>query len=399
MSTMNVSLPPSPVPQRTLSLITWPIAILCGIKAVYIGLQGAITNDYLTVFNAVNRFFRHQAVYVEDLNSVNPHYLYPPSGSLLLTPLAWITYDHGRLLIIVGSVLAITLGVILLGKQLDLSATHPIIPVILILFFHTESVIHSLSFTNINGFLFLCLAIFLCALQSPYSTVRILGALALGLSLSIKPIFITLLIILVLYKQWKMLIISVAVPIVLNLIAFPLTVDGFSFVTRIVPYITHSRSFYNSAIPGIYLYYGISSWLILITRIFLGAIVVTSLIILWKISHQYPIIFTYTFTGLSLVGTFLLGSLGQGYYSMFLLPLLLTVFFRHGVGRNPYVWIGAFLCLDNGPWRSFRWQYLSRCIEFWRMPLGWTIIIIASATTIITYYLVQKKRNATISAS
>lgn len=74
---------------RIVSLVLWPVAILMVFqRSVILGVNGDRTDDFAPVYRAALAFLRSEPVYTENYNTVDPHYLYPPSGSMLMAPWA-----------------------------------------------------------------------------------------------------------------------------------------------------------------------------------------------------------------------------------------------------------------------------------------------------------------------
>src|SRR5438445_681554 len=69
----------------------WPLAVMTVLNRVFIkAVNGFITDDFKPVYNASLAFLNHRPVYTANYDLVDPHYLYPPSGTLLIAPLALI---------------------------------------------------------------------------------------------------------------------------------------------------------------------------------------------------------------------------------------------------------------------------------------------------------------------
>ena len=81
---------PRTTPMDTASVVRlalWPLAIMSIIHRAYVlSTWGAVTNDFAPVYRAVSNFRRSIVIYNEHFNYVDPHYLYPPGGTLLLAP-------------------------------------------------------------------------------------------------------------------------------------------------------------------------------------------------------------------------------------------------------------------------------------------------------------------------
>ena len=65
----------------------WPLAILLIVHRSYVlATNGYITDDFGPVYRAVVNFRRGWDIYNEHFDYVDPHYLYPPGGTLLMAP-------------------------------------------------------------------------------------------------------------------------------------------------------------------------------------------------------------------------------------------------------------------------------------------------------------------------
>ena len=63
----------------------WPIAIMSIIHRSYVlTSNGYITDDWAPVYRAVRNFRAGADIYNENFDHVDPHYLYPPGGTLLM---------------------------------------------------------------------------------------------------------------------------------------------------------------------------------------------------------------------------------------------------------------------------------------------------------------------------
>ena len=72
-------------------LILWPIAaLIVAHRVCVLAANGHITDDYTTVFLALRRFWDGIPVYSENYSFVDPHYLYNPGATMILSPLALV---------------------------------------------------------------------------------------------------------------------------------------------------------------------------------------------------------------------------------------------------------------------------------------------------------------------
>lgn len=377
------------------SLVAWPFAILTVLNKVFIQPNNfSPVDDFSTVWEALKRFREGVPVYNEELWMTDPHYLYSPGGTLLLSPIALIhDFDTGRMLFIMANGLAMVLAVGLFTALFNFRLTGAVWPLGVILLFSTESAYNTLRFTNINGILLFALALFLfLLLRFRTKTMEILAGVSLGLAITVKPQFAPLLLIPFARRQFLAVASGVAVPVVFNLAAIPLMVQPGDYVTKLMPYLSIVRDFANSSIPGIGVYYGFPSWQVWLWRILAALCVAIAVILLLRWRDRDPIMWACTTSSILLAGVFLISSLGQMYYSMLLLPLLFTVFSRRSVMHNPVAWVGVYLCLSSNEWFSDRWIKWGQVFEYTRGTIGWSLLLICAATVTVMWTLEEMKR-------
>ncbi|MEC3953847.1 glycosyltransferase family 87 protein [Nocardia sp. CDC153] len=375
---------------EVLNFALWPVAILTVIHRVFINaVNYHVTNDFTPVYNASLAFLNHRAVYDANFNSTDPAYLYPPSGTLLISPLAIIDPEKSRWCFILVNALALLLAWYLLLKLFNFTINSVAAPALLLGMFVSETVTNTLAFTNINGCLFLAMMVFIHLLLKRQD---LWAGVALGLTIAVKgPLLVPLLLIPLVRGQWKVFITALGVPIALNLIAWPLIVDYKQFFTHTLPYLMEARDYFNSAIVGNAGYYGVAEWLTWIIRIVMGILVLISLWILYRYYREDEVFYICNTSGILITAVMLLGSLGQMYYSMFLFPMLLTVVQRNSLLRNWPAWLAIFGFMSYDKWLSDRWQSIGRDLEYLRTTFGWGLLLIVVFCVLGDRYLAAKR--------
>lgn len=375
---------------EVLNFALWPFAILTVLNRVFIkAVNGFITDDFRPVYNASLAFLNHHAIYGENYDTTDPHYLYPPSGTLLISPLAILDPEKSRWGFILVNAIAILLAWYLLLKLFDYSLKSVAAPALLLGMFASETVTNTLVFTNINGCLFLSMMVFIHLILKRQD---LWAGVALGLAIAVKgPLLAPLLLIPLARGQWKVFITALGIPVALNLIAWPLIVDFPQFWSHTLPYLTESRDYFNSAIVGNGAYYGVADWLIWVIRIAMAAIVALTLWLLYRYYREDEVFFVCTSAGIMITATLLLGSLGQMYYSMYLFPLLMTVVLPNSVMRNWPAWVAVFGFMSYDKWLSDRWQHPGRVVEYLRTTFGWGLLLIVVFCVLGDRYLAAKR--------
>ncbi len=264
-------------------------------------------------------------------------------------------------------------------------------PALLLAMFCTETVTNTLVFTNINGCILLLEVLFFRWLLDRKINHEWWAGVAIGLSLVVKPLLAPLLLLPLLNRQWRALVTAFLVPLVFNAAAWPLVSDPMNFVTRTLPYIFSTRDYFNSSILGNGTYYGLPTWLILLLRIIFAALAVASLWLLYRYYRtRDPRFWMLTSSGVLLTASWLVLSLGQGYYSMMLFPFLMTVVLPNSVLRNWPAWLAIYGFMTMDRWLLYYWPTTGRFLEYMKVTYGWSLLVIVVFAVLYFRYLNAK---------
>lgn len=357
-------------------------------RVVVKAVNGSITDDFRPVYNAALAFWNGREVYTADFNTVDPHYLYPPSGSLLMAPLAILDPERSRWLFIGTNAIAILVALYLLLRLFDLTISSIAAPILVLAAFSSETVTNTLVFTNINGIVLLSEMAFLLLLMRRKD---LWAGASIGITLAVKPTLAPLLLLPLVRGQWKVFVTALGIPFILTVVAVPLSADPMAFVERTVPYLLESRDYFNSSIVGNGAYFGLPDWLVLTLRAVFAAMVLISLWLLYRYYRNDDLFFLTTTTGVIMTASFLLPSLGQMYYSMMLFPLLMSVILKNSVMRNWPAWLAVYGCMTFDDWWSFRWPAFGRAAEYMKSTLGWSLLLIVIFCVLGYRYLVARR--------
>jgi arabinofuranan 3-O-arabinosyltransferase len=382
----------APSTATVLRSVLWPVAILSIIHRGYVlGTNGYITDDFGPVYRAVSNFRRGLDIYNEHFEQVDPHYLYPPGGTLLLSPFGFLPVTAARYWFITVNAIAIVLAAYLLLRLFRFTLGSVAAPALLLAMFCTESVTNTLVFTNINGCILLCEVLFFRWLLDGKVNHQWLAGVAVGLTLVIKPSLAPLLLLPLLNRQWRALIPAFGVPLLFNAVAWPLVSDPMNFVTRTARYIFSTRDYFNSSIVGNGVYYGLPLWLILLLRIVFAVLAIGSLWLLYRYYRERdPLFWMLTSSGVLLVASFLVLSLGQAYYSMMLFPFLMTVVLPNSVLRNWPAWLAIYGFMTMDRWLLVYWPTTGRALEYLKITYGWSLMLIVVFCVLYFRYLDAK---------
>lgn len=367
----------------------WPFAILTALHQLLVkGTNFNITDDFAPVYKASLAFLNGLPIYNENFDLVDPHYLYPPSGTLLIAPLAIIDPEKSKWCFVGLNAVAILVAWYLLLRLFGFSLRSVVAPLALLLIAASETVINTLAFGNVNGAVLLAEVIFIMLLLRRKD---LWAGAVMGLAIAVKPTIAPLLLIPLLRGQWKTFITALGVPAALTALAWPLIKDPMDFVERTWPYVMHSRDYFNSAIVGNAEYYGLPSPLTWVIRIALGILVLISLWLLWRYCRQDELFYITTTSGIILTASFLLPSLGQQYYSMLLFPFLMTVALPNSVLRNWPAWLAIFGFMTYDKWLLDHWQATGRSLEYLRVTFGWGLLLIVVFCVLGDRYLAARR--------
>jgi arabinofuranan 3-O-arabinosyltransferase len=373
----------------------WPVAIMSVLhRSIVVTTNGNITDDFKPVYRAVLNFRRGWDIYNEHFDYVDPHYLYPPGGTLLMAPFGYLPFAPSRYLFILINTVAILIAWYLMLRLFKFTMSSVAAPALLLAMFCTETVTNTLVFTNINGCVLLAEMLFLWWLLDRKVSHQWWAGLAMGLTLTLKPVLLPLLLLPLLNRQWRALVPAIVVPVVINVAAWPLVSDPKDFVTKTVPYFLGTRDYFNSSIEGNGVYFGLPTWLIVFLRLLFTLLAIGALWLLYRYYRtRDPLFWFTTSAGVLLLWSWLALSLSQGYYSMMLFPFLMTVVLPNSLIRNWPAWLGiyGFMTLDR--WLLFNWMRYGRALEYLKITYGWSLLLIVVFTVLYFRYSDAKAEN------
>src|SRR5258708_1506348 len=159
-------------------------------------------------------------------------YLYPPGFLLPMMPFAMLDFHVANRVFFVVNLFGLGLGAIWCMRLCRLPLRSPITPLVLGLLSLTPPVLITLIQGNVNGLLLAGEGAFLL-LASRHRWGR--AGVALGLTLLVKPLLLPLLLVPILWRRLDTLLIAVAVPIAVSILALPMLRDGCAFLTSALP--------------------------------------------------------------------------------------------------------------------------------------------------------------------
>ncbi len=184
-------------------------------------------------------------------------------------------------------------------------------------------------------------------------------------------------------------------PLAFNLAAWPLVKDPMNFVTRTAEYIVTTRDYFNSSIAG--------NGALLRPADLADAVAAVGICRDSRCCRcgcststtgtRDPLFWMTTSSGVLLIMSFLVSSLGQGYYSMMLFPFLMTVVLRNSVLRNWPAWLAIYGFMSADRWLLGHWPTTGRFLEYMKFTYGWCLMLIVVFCVLYFRYLDAKSEN------
>ena len=230
----------------------WPIAIMSIIHRSYVLWPATATSPTTSgrfTARSVN-FRRGWDIYNEHFNYVDPHYLYPPGGTLLMAPFGYMPVFASRNWFIAVNTVAMIIAACLLVRLVRLRAdvggpARAAAGHVLHRIGDQHHRVHQHQRLRPAG----RGAVLPVAAGGKVSDQWWAGV-AIGLSLVVKPLLAPLLLLPLLNRQWRALVTAFVVPLVFNAAAWPLISDPMNFVTRTLPYISRHPRLLQQLDPG-----------------------------------------------------------------------------------------------------------------------------------------------------
>jgi len=331
------------------ALLSWAFEIL---KAARSG-----GGDIYQIWKGTEAFAAGHPIYFQD--GADMSFLYPPSAVLLLLPLAILSFPAAAAVIAVLQAVCISLAGAL---SLRLAGRFEwwLLPIVVAAASLLLPARNSLWLGNVDG-LIAALEVLMLLLASRRRW--ILAALALGLSLALKPVLLPLLLIFALRRKWLALVSGLALPLAASLIGLLLGRDGLAFATKVVPFLLQGQSGQlqdvNISLAGAALMLHAPAGLGLAARALIALVLAAVLAVRWQTARP-PLaegIRLAELAGLIMLGVLLTFSYAWAHYILFLLPLLALLGDRSSIARGWPAFAAAYLLLfpDEALWSHASW--------------------------------------------
>jgi arabinofuranan 3-O-arabinosyltransferase len=322
------------------SALTWSLTCL-RVRNQY---GSGVGRDLVTVWRA-EVVFAHGGQPYNQAATDHRLYLYPPSSLLVLRPVAMLSLHELQILgLVVTAALAwamVTATSAALGRRWwGLTSA-----VVVFALGWAQPMVAELSLENVTVICALALAAFyLLASRGQF----IVAGAIIGLSLSIKPLLLPVLVVFLLARRGRALCLAIGIPAVLNAIAFAVVKSPNQVWSKLPSLLDRSGIGVelNSAWVGVA--HGLPGFATILIRL---ATVALALAGAWWSWQQItdPATRLITTTSVLLIGTFLAGTLSENHFMLTFVPLMMTMIVPGAPMRRIACGIGALWVMGLTP--------------------------------------------------
>lgn len=338
---------PTPAALRVAIPLLYAVMAFVLLRSAMVFPQVNPGTDFTPIWTAANKYLSGEPVFNSDYTIDMPHYLYTPAGTVLIAPVALFgSQETARAVMAALGALCIIAAIALAARMVRPRWFHVIVPIAVSFFFITpEPARTTLALTNINGFMLLLQVLFIWfSLRLREKNVGWLnhfnrpeawaaGAIA-GVALSIKPQFAVLFIVSLAYWQVAVVVVAALVAAVLFTIGWFTIAEPELFFTNLVPYLSEPRPRFNGSVGGLGIVLDWPDAAVTVLTIFVIITTLGAVALLWRWKEIDPVMFNFVATGVCFAGGFMASGLMQNYYSIWLIPLVLTIAQR----KSPMHW-------------------------------------------------------------
>jgi arabinofuranan 3-O-arabinosyltransferase len=281
----------------------------------------------------------------------NRLFLYPPSALLVDRPIAWMSLHQVAVFGLVATALLMWATIMISAAVLGRRWWGLTAGVVVLAVGFAPAMTDELKLTNVTVVCALALALFyLLTVKGHWVT----AGVAIGLTLSVKPLLLPVLLVFVLARRWRALAVTVAIPAVLNAAAFLVVKDPGAVFSKLPSLLDRSGSgiFFNSAWVDVMRSFAVPDDVTILVR--LVTIVLGLLAAWWSWRRlEDPVLRVITTSSILLIGTYLAGTLSESHFMLTLVPLAMTVVVRASPMRWVTAWIGVLVFMGLTPPGSF----------------------------------------------
>jgi arabinofuranan 3-O-arabinosyltransferase len=274
-------------------------------------------------------------------------FLYPPSALLVDRPIAALSLREVQVIGLVATAALIWIGVMVASAALGRRWWGLTAAVVVFALRWAQPTVAELGVENVTVLCALALAAFYLFTQKGH---WVPAGVAIGLTLSIKPLLLPVLLVFVLARRWRALAVAIAIPAVLNAAAFAVVADPSAVFAKLPSLLNRSGSgvLLNSAWVDVMRIFDMPELATLLVRLATVALAVVGAWWSWQELGDLRLRLITT-TSVLLIGTYLAGTLSENHFMLTLVPLAMTVVLPGAPMRWVTGWIGVLLFMGLTP--------------------------------------------------
>jgi arabinofuranan 3-O-arabinosyltransferase len=323
--------------------IVWPIAAILFAVQIRNATSGTFGVDLHAMWQGSRHFLHHEDPYG------NPHtylaLLYPPASLVAFAPLALLPFSVAKyaMVVVCAAVLVWSIWIVARTVRPEHATTITGIGVLgLALFGPSYS---TFLLLNISLLFVPAVAAFLWfAARQRW----VAAAVILGISLSIKPVLVPLILVAVMARRWRAVAFAIAIPVLANLAVLPLLSKPGQFLDKTAPAVLRgdvsTLGANNLSLAGISDSFNIPAAGEGALRITVACF---ALIVLWRLGGRAgdfgDLIRIAEAAALVLAAGLIVAPVDEVHYHLALVPVLVTAASERSVLRGALVWLGVAL--------------------------------------------------------
>lgn len=271
-------------------------------------------------------------------------FVYPPSCLIVLRPLAGLTKHQLTVGGLVATAVIACVSVMITAVAIGARWWGPTAAVTTLLMSLVGAMRGEMPLENVSVLGFLALALFfLFALRDHWYA----AAVAIGLSISVKPLLVVVLLVFLFARRWRAFGLAVAIPVVLNVMGIALVSAPRQVLSKLPSLLNRSGSgiTYNSAWVDVARNLGLPEGVTIMLRIATVLLVIAAAWFAWT-RFADARLRVITTTSVLLMGEYLAGTLSEYHFMLTLVPLAMTIVIAGSVIRSVTGVIGIVWVMD-----------------------------------------------------
>ena len=273
-------------------------------------------------------------------------FIYPPVAGWLVAPLGLVSFRVAVWVVVLGGLAAVVAATVLLLRLVGVGSASPVVPGVLLALAHSRPLVGLLEQGNVDTVLLLAEAgvIALLAARRDLAAGALLGAVC-----AVKPTLVPVLVALVLLGRGRALIAAAVSGGVLTVLGILTVPDRDVFFTGVLPLLAGGNreelAPFNRSLHGAAVQLELPLALDAALRVVAFGLAVG---VAWR-RRSGPAA-PLEVVPLLMLGTLLASSFSWANYSIYLLPLLVTVGRRDSLVRTWPAWAGVYLFATTDAW-------------------------------------------------